>query len=414
MFVIQRLRGFFNFFKELDRRVKVTIASTGIYTWNQRLSEQYRQLYARNLGADPVELGLLNSIGSVVSLIVSFPVGWATERFSLKKIILLGLAFAFISVAIRALAGNWWILIPAIIIGSVIRIGPLTDIIFVNHTTSKQSGTLMGFSRTIWAIPSVFAPMLAAVIVTAYGGITVQGIRPLYYIQILLAIFVFLFTAMKLPILSIHAAQKEGKLDSKGAGFIQDFRELFRGEKGLKRWILTWIVWGFSGRLSGPFVPLWMVEVKGATPYILGLMGTTSMIFSVFMPIFVGRLADKIGRKKAYYMLRPITHLSTIVLILAPKPEYLILVGVLSGIGQASFIPRITMHWEIVPEEKRGRWYGIEGLLNASSFPVSILGGILWQQGFMIEVLLLPILLEALIAIPILNTIPDTLGRDKR
>jgi MFS family permease len=412
--VITRSRGFFNFFKELDRRVKVTIASAGIYTWNQRLSQQYSQLYARDLGADPVELGLLSSIGSVVSLIVSYPVGLVTERFSLKKIMLMGFAFACIAIIIRALAGNWWILIPAIILGSMIRINALTDIIFINYTKPEQTGTVMGFSRTIWAIPSVFAPMIAAVIVTTFGGITAQGIRPLYYIQLLLAIFVFLFTAMKLPILPIRAAQKEDKLDSKGTRFIQDFRDLFKGEKRLKRWILTWIVWAFSGRLSSPFVPIWMVEVKGATPFILGLMGTTSMIFSVFMPAFAGRLADKIGRKKAYYILRPITHLSIILLIVAPKPEYLILVGVLSGIGQASFIPRITMHWEIVPEEKRGRWYGIEGFLNASSFPVSILGGILWQQGFMIEVLLLPILLEALIAIPILNTIPDTRGRDKR
>lgn len=386
----------------------------GIHNWNQRLSQQYSQLYARDLGADPVGLGLLSSIGSIVSLIVTFPVGWATERFGLKKIILLGLAFTSISVTIRALAGNWWLLIPAIIIGSMIRFNALTDIILVSYTKPEQSGTVMGFSRAIWAIPSIFAPMIAATIVTSSGGITAQGIRPLYYIQLVLTIFIFLFVVMKLPILPIRSAKKEGKLGSKGAGFIQDFRELFMGEKRLKRWILTWIIWSFSERLSGPFLPLWMVEVKGATPYILGLMGTASIIFSVFMPVFSGKLADKIGRKKAYYMLRPIMHLSTILLVLAPKPEYLILVGILSGIGQASFIPRITMHWEIVPEEKRGRWYGIEGLLNALSFPVSILGGILWQQGFMIEVILLPILLEALIAIPILNTIPDTLGRYHR
>jgi hypothetical protein len=38
----------------------------------------------------------------------------------------------------------------------------------------------------------------------------------------------------------------------------------------------------------------------------------------------------------------------------------------------------------------------------------------LWQQGFMTEVLLLPVLIEALVVVPILITIPDTLGRTDR
>lgn len=72
------------------------------------------------------------------------------------------------------------------------------------------------------------------------------------------------------------------------------------------------------------------------------------------------------------------------------------------------------MHWEMVPEEKRGRWFGIEGLMNAAVIPATILGGILWQQGFMTEALLIPILLEALVVIPILTTVPDTVSRNNR
>ena len=167
-----------------------------------------------------------------------------------------------------------------------------------------------------------------------------------------------------------------------------------------------------------------MVEVKGANPYILGIMGTIGTMMWVFLQIPSGSLTDKIGRKKVYLLLRPIMYLGTFLLILAPSPEYLIIVGLLGsigiggdppgGIGGVSFMPFITMHWEMVPEEKRGRWFGIGGLINAATIPATILGGILWQQGFMTEVLLLPILLEVLVVIPILVTIPDTLGRDNR
>jgi MFS family permease len=138
----------------------------------------------------------------------------------------------------------------------------------------------------------------------------------------------------------------------------------------------------------------------------------------MLLQIPAGKLADKIGRKKAFYLFRPFTYLGTLILILAPTPKYLILVGVLGcfglfagGFSQVSFIPFITMNFEMVSEKKRGRWLGIIGLFGILSFPASMLGGIIWQQGLMKEVLLLPLLMEVLIAIPILHRIPDTLKR---
>ena len=53
--------------------------------WGQNLSMQYNQLFATNLGANPVSLGLLNSIGSGISSIASIPMGWAAEEYGVKK-----------------------------------------------------------------------------------------------------------------------------------------------------------------------------------------------------------------------------------------------------------------------------------------------------------------------------------------
>jgi MFS family permease len=325
---------------------------------------------------------------------------------------LLGIASAFAIAAIYASAGSWWMLIPAIVLTSLARIERLADIIFINYTKTEQSGTIIGLTRTIWAIPATFAPLIAAWIVSRFGGITAQGIRPLYYLQIVLAFVVFVFIAMALTTPPAPRPTDSGPLKSKVSRFLQDFRDFFAGERYLKRWIAIRIIWSFTMRLATPFIPLWMVDVKGATAPILGVMGTASAIFSVVMPVLAGRLTDKIGRKNAYFLLRPFMYLRTILLILVPRPEYLIFAGVLAGIGQAYFVPFITMHWEIVPESKRGRWYGIEGFINIFAIPATLLSGFLWQQGYMIEVLLLPIILEVLLLIPIMTTIPDTLDQD--
>ena len=112
--------------------------------------------------------------------------------------------------------------------------------------------------------------------------------------------------------------------------------------------------------------------------------------------------------------------LGTILMILAPRPEYLVAVGVLgavaigggmmAGIGSVSMTPFITMFWEMVPQEKRGRWFGIEGLMAVAMIPASLLGGYFWQQGYMIEVMVIPMLIEIFVAMPLLATIPDTLS----
>jgi MFS family permease len=251
------------------------------------------------------------------------------------------------------------------------------------------------------------------VVVTSSGGINAQGIRPLYYLRFVITITVFLFMAVKLKTPSTITAKRKESSEEERVGFVQGFRDFFRGERWLKRWVILRIVRAFVLRIAGPFGALWLVDVKGATPYILGVMGTIGIVISVFTPIIAGRLADQLGRKKAFYVLRPIGYLSTLLVIVAPRPEYLILSSVVGSIGGASFIPFVTMHWELVPQEKRGRWYSIESFINIFSLPAPLLGGYLWQHGFMVEVLLLPIVLEVLLFLPIFITVPDTLGRRK-
>jgi MFS family permease len=410
------------FFGALDRRIKVLFAFLGIHMWHRSLPTQYNQLYATSLGANPVELGSLEGIGSVASSLLSVPSGWIADRYGAKKVILMGLALTAVVAAIYGLADTWLALIPAILLsGACMRlVMPFVDVLFINYAQPAQRSMVMSLSRTLWAIPRIFTSLIAALIVTHFGGVNTTGIRPLYFIQLVMGAFVLLSIALWLKP-PPHASVKTTVVDTtETGGFIHDFREVFQGERWLKRWMIVMIIRNIGMRLSLPFTPLWIVNVKGADPYILGVMGTASTLMAILLQLPAGRLADKIGRKRAFYVFRPFAYLGTILLVLAPRPEYLVIVGLLGyiglaggggGLGGVSFVPFITMNFEMVPEAKRGRWLGILGFFNILSFPASVLGGVLWQQGLMIEVLLLPIVLEVVIALPLLRTIPDTLGR---
>jgi MFS family permease len=263
--------------------------------------------------------------------------------------------------------------------------------------------------------------VVAAIIVTYFGGVNADGIRPLYFIQLILGTFVFLAIAIWLAP-ATNSTEHNSRTQRNGSnhgGFIADFRQVFAGERWLKRWLVIMILRNIGMRLAMPFTPLWIVDVKGADPYILGLMGLGNTLVGLLLQLPVGRLADRIGRKRAFYLFRPFVYLGTLIMIFTPEPEYLIVVGMLGyiglvggggggGLGGVSFIPFITMNFELVSEEKRGRWLGLLGFFGIVSFPISIIGGVMWHQGLMMEVLLIPIILDV-IAIPIMRTIPDTL-----
>ena len=410
------------FFRGIDRRIRVLFVFLGIHLWHRDLPSQYNQLYATSLGANPIELGSLDSVGSIASALISIPSGWIADRFGAKKVILIGLAMTAVVSALYSLAVNWLMLIPAIILyGACQRlVMPYVDVFFINYSKPQQRSMIMSLSRTLWAIPRLVTSIVAAVIVTYFGGVNATGIRPLYVIQLVLGTFVFLAIALWLTPASVSMDDRtKNPQDDESQGFIADFREVFTGERWLKRWLVIMILRNISLRLAMPFTPLWIVDVKGADPYILGLMGLGNTVVGLVMQLPAGRLADRIGRKRAFYLFRPFVYLGTLLMVFAPAPEYLIVVGMLGyiglvggggggGLGGVSFIPFITMNFELVPEAKRGRWLGLVGFFNILSFPISIIGGVMWQQGLMKEVLLGSIVLD-LLAIPIIRTVPDTL-----
>ena len=200
--------------------------------------------------------------------------------------------------------------------------------------------------------------------------------------------------------------------------FFQDFQEVLE-EKKLKRIFLMNIIRRISMVMGSPFVYLWMVNVKGADPNTLGILGFLGLIMFAFFQLPAGIIADKVGRKKAFILLESFRYIGTIWLIMCPTPSQLIIAGILgacgltsgaesSGIGGASFLPWMVLNWEIVHEEKRGRWHGIISFMSFLNIFVGLCAGVMWEAGLMVQVLILPLILEVCFVLPLLFTTPET------
>ncbi len=140
-------------------------------------------------------------------------------------------------------------------------------------------------------------------------------------------------------------------------------------------------------------------------------MAVTPLVLGV--PL--GRLADKIGRKKVLYLTIPLFWASNLMLIWAPSTGFLIAAGVLQGFFFICSIIMGAMTFELVPPEQMGRWMGIvrffRMLLAAGA---AYLAGAIWDSIGPQYVFLAVIGFDLLIRIPLLIGMPETLGLPMR
>ena len=144
-------------------------------------------------------------------------------------------------------------------------------------------------------------------------------------------------------------------------------------------------------------------------------MTTATVVARLISGIPVGRLADKIGRKRVIYFLTPLWYASNLLLVFSPPsalkaPVMLVLSAILLAFYNISSGATNAMTLEVVSLEEQGRWGGLLGFFaGLVTIPAPILGGLIWRELGPMYVFLIPIALDLLIRVPLLATVPETL-----
>lgn len=366
------------FVRRQKHNYRVAITRSAVNSFLLNLTAQYDSIYAVALGADSVELGTISSIGNGIAALISTPVGWLVDRYGLKRFYLLGIGLLAGGALIYALAPNWQAIIAATILLSIsMRLtGTGCSVICADSVRNKDRATAQNLCVTFASLLSMIAPLAAAPLVTAFGGMTAEGIRPLYYIRFVGYGLVFLFVAAQLRE-PRRVRMAEARADP---GFIGDFKQLFEGGGPLRRWMmissLTWLPMA----MTSPFLQLFAHQVQGADQYLLGVMTTSMILARILFGIPLGRLADRMGRKKVIYFLTPLWYASNLLLIFSFNSATLILAGALQTFYAISSGVAGAMTLELVPVEQMGRWSGLLGLFRGLvTIPAPFLGGLIWK-----------------------------------
>jgi len=281
--------------------------------------------------------------------------------------------------------------------------GPPSQIIRIDTLSDEDRVTGLSFHRMITSTAGIAAPLITAFIITYFGGLeSADNIRPLFFIQFLVSVFIFIILATQMQEVTFSRKQREASVFDH---FLSPLREI----PGLKLLLARQCVQTLISHLRMPFTGIYMVDVKGATAFILGWRGAVSTAVTVLLAMPAGRLADRFGRRRVAYFSRVFGWAAALITIFTPNthPEYLILASFLQGFATALFIGWTAFNQEIVPQAMRGRWSGITMLVHGVIGVVApILGGIIWNLNpdYLWWIWLIG---DAFIVLPLMIMIPD-------
>ncbi len=409
---LQRLaRRSIDFAQRQTHDFKLMLARRTLHGLATGLTTQYNSLYITLLGASPVQLGSLQSVGNAVGALASLPAGWFIDYYSLKNVILLGTVLLAASSLLYFAAPFWTWLYVAIIIyylGSRITCTACT-VTCAGELPNEGRATGRGLCRTLASPVAIATPLLAAWLVARFGGIRVEGLRPLFAIQAVIFVVILLLLLTKL------ASTRAGNGSPAGRHILSGFVEVFKQGPDVARLMIVMGLMELPWTIAQPFMPVYAYQFKGADEFVIGGIAMTSMLVPMVASIPLGRLADRHGRKKLLFAIAPLAYAGNLLLIVAPAsggPATLCLLayGLLFGFNSIGMALASSMAAEIMPQGQMGRWIGVVGLFRGLlSIPAPTLGGLIWTHIGPQYVFLAAIAIDLCVRLPLLAFTRETL-----
>ncbi|HSM88812.1 MAG TPA: MFS transporter, partial [Desulfobacterales bacterium] len=338
----------------------------------------YLSIYIMALGASGVQLGIVNSIGMVVAGFCGPFTGWLIDRIGPKRIYLIGIAVTCASYLCYGCAQSWELTIIAMV---CYWLGYATSIhscatICGNCLVNQDRATGMLICETVAAgLLGVAGPMIGTWLVTLFGGVNPDGIRPLFFSGIVVTLGTFVIVATQL------SESKCITASSHKPHLLRDIAQVFKGARNLKKWIVISSISQLPLGMVLPYTQAFAYSVKGASEWTLGAMVTGSALTSIVFAIPFGRLADRIGRRKVLFCTIPLFWASNLLLIVAPSPAVLLVAGILQGFYFIGAPIASAMERELVPPEQMGRWLGINRLFKmVLSAGMALTAGVIWDK----------------------------------
>ena len=398
------------FVRRQEKAFKVNMIRSAGNTLFNGLTDQFRSLYILRLGATAFELGLVNSIAGTAATAIALPTGWFADRHGIRRVFLLGSPLIILGSLLFALALDWRLTIPAMLLtllaNQLFHIA--CPMVCGSYLKSEERATGKQLCDTVSLLPTLVAPMVAAVLISNFGGLNSEGIRPLYFLQ------TFGFSLVALFTYKYYFDPCKSQSCATRSNFTGELGQVFGKGTAVKEWTVFFFLSSSTYFMSLTYLPAFITEIKHGDEFIVGGVTAASMMLTLLLALPLGRAADTFGRKKVLYATIPLYCASILLLIYAENATMLLISGALQGFYLLSAVTQGAITAELVPVSHIGKWYGILNLCRGlSSIVAPLVGGLIWSIIGAEYVFFFIVLTEASRLTILLMLIPETLPKKR-
>jgi len=395
------------FYQGVSKDLKVIFLRSSVANFVVNINP-YNSIFIVALGATGTQLGLLTSLSLALTAISSIATGWLSDRLNRKTMFLIG---AFIGILVPLTyykADNLLWLIPAFIFAGFADgvISPPWTAMYANSVKNEHRGAIYGIANIFILTPTLFAALIGGRIVDHYGGLTAEGIRPIYLAQLILLVAAWLSVYWKLG--NRIPGQPKRKLSIQT--MIKDYK-IVLSRKGVSAWVGMKSLGSISIGLAGPFWMLFAATFHGASAITISYMVTARSLVNILTSPLSGRLTDSIGRKWMIIYGRIVMYIATIIFLVLGRSEiFLILAWVLMGFSDSTGVAWQAQEAELVTHLQRARMTALSvSAFNLLAVPASILGGWLWDGVSPLAPFIVMAVIDGCIRMPIVyKYVPDS------
>jgi MFS family permease len=326
--------------------------------FSRRMIFPYASLYILALGGSPTQIGLINSVGPLLGLVI-FPLsGHLADQAGRVRLIVLGNLFSVIFVLMYVIAPNWELIAIATALRGLLVIQfPAKSALVADSLSPGERGRGIAAMNLISNALAIFAPFLAGTVVDAYG--TLHGLRALYVVMLLLYLSNGIIHLRFLKETSTPSGERFPMRQLPGL-----VKETYQGvpdmlrrfPRSLRALTVVVILNFMCNGVASPFWVVYAIEEIGLSPTTWGLILLIEMVVRWLMFIPAGLIVDRWGRSRTLVAALALSLFSIPFTMFARGFTPVLLIRLAVAVAYATAIPATTaLMADIVPRRLRGR-----------------------------------------------------------
>ncbi len=360
---------------------------------------QYMPMYIRRLGGTIEDLGFFFSLQTVILAALVLVGGWLVDRYNRRVLFSLTPAIMGLGSLLMALAPSWQWLIPGMALSLLSHSigGPIFFSMTSDIAPPSRRAAYFGYQAMAFSICGIVGPLV--------GGFFFQYLDYRWFLALGAVLGVgasYLRSLLRDPREDPNwvpegeegsaagaAARSPRASGERQVGVVADFIANFRtfrlwvlATPGVILFMVVINLPAITSKLLESYFSVYANEVALIAPAAIGVLSAISGFCAIPANLFVGRLADRIGRRLAVSIAQVLSGLWVMsISLISGFPAFAVLFA-FDGLIHGGLFPSIdAMSADLCPSRHRGTFNGVLVLLGVVlAIPAPLVGAWLWAH----------------------------------